>query len=87
MDFNEKELMQDTQNWPNWPILPVKNYKLVKPGELPECGIIFSQEVEAGKDVTVFVVNIFMLPADLSNVPQTKYESLDALLAAGWVGD
>lgn len=85
----EKELILDTWSWPNFPILPVKNYKLVKPGEMPECGVITASQVGAGGKIQVLMVNIWALTKETKeeDLQKMDYDSLDAMLAAGWVGD
>jgi hypothetical protein len=86
----EKELIQDVDRWPNWPVLPVKNHKMVGPGSFPECGIIHARDVQRGGKVTVYMVNLFMLPLteeQIKALQKFEYEDLDAMLAAGWVGD
>jgi hypothetical protein len=81
----EKQLILDQDKWPHWPVLPVKNYQLVKPGEFPECGILFASDLE--KPV-IYIMNLFTIGhVRKEDVKQFKFESLDAMLAAGWIGD
>jgi hypothetical protein len=85
----EKGLIEDTWAWPNYPLLPVKNYKMAAPGSFPECGIIFASEVEKKGKVVVYMTNLFMVHKDmkLEELQKFEYESLQAMVEAGWIGD
>lgn len=84
-------LRRDAQ-WPQWPFCPLKRDRKDKPGGWPECGLVVAGE-RAGAMPTVYLVNLFGL-GDLKkegkwlkDVPQTKYDTLDQLLADGWYVD
>lgn len=79
--MTEKERIKDTEAWPNWPRLPVKRHQDVG---LPEMGFIVAQDVDDDGGIELYRGNIF------SSEPAhelVKFESLDAFLNAGWVGD
>jgi hypothetical protein len=80
-------MMLASDKWPRHPFLPVKNYEGVKPGDMPICAVMV-----AGFPSTVFDFNIFGPPGNTiqeitANAKRTDYDSLDDLLAAGWIVD
>jgi len=83
MDEN-KSMMLNPRTWPRWPALPVKRNG--------ECGVML-----AYKDflTTVFKVNLWELSngghlltlKQLQSMEQVKYDTIDAILADGWIID
>jgi hypothetical protein len=69
------------QAWPNFPILPVK-----KVDGSWECGIVVANDL-----ATVILVNMWSLAAmtaqDLEQCERLTFDSVEALVAAGWIGD
>lgn len=81
----DKFMMSHPTFWPCRPVLPVKRYSK-KPGAFPDCGLLW----ENGKyPNTVFLTNMYDIKStkDLESVKKEEYDSLDALLAAGWIVD
>ena len=74
----EKKFILDTENWPHYPLLPVKRYV----NGHSQIGIMRATDLK-----TVYLVNIFNDVIDLLTCGKEEYESLDALLIDGWVGD
>ena len=79
--LTEKERFQDTKAWPLWPRLPIKKPRQVG---MPDVGFIVASDVEAGEKITLYRGNIFL---NSEAHKASKFENLDALLAAGWLGD
>lgn len=77
----EVRMIKAQEGWPFWPVLPVK-----RPGT-DQCGI-----VTAAAPSTVIVMNMWSLRTG-SISEQTKdaehieFESVEAMVADGWVGD
>jgi len=84
-EAEEIRLIRLTKRWPLWPRLPMKNYKLVPRGAMPEAGFVFVSDVEANKPI-VYHGNIFA-QIDLDTLQQTKFDSVESLVVAGWQGD
>ena len=72
--------------WPAWPFLPVIRH--TRGAEA--LGLMFDARGAAGRsgyDLTVFLGNLFDLPAGLDAflaLPRETFETTYALLAAGW---
>ncbi len=41
---DDLKMMEDSRTWPIYPILPVKNYKLTRPGKAPVLGVLFADD-------------------------------------------
>jgi len=81
---NDQDMIKHPDAWPQWPYLPVKRRKGAK--ATLECGVIY----EGTGIKTVRVANLFALPTeyqDFLTLPKYEYDSVDALLADGWVVD
>ncbi len=74
--------------WPAWPFLPVvrrsKGYE--------ELGVLFDSRSAGltGFSATVYLTNLFALPADLNRflaLPHETYDSAEEVAAAGWCID
>lgn len=79
------EMINDEDRWPCWPALPVKNNQIEEVGDIhPICGLIFS-----GNLTTVVKLNLFMgFTEELYNkAKKWKYNSVEELIADGWVVD
>ena len=69
--------------WPAWPCLPLKRSAK---GALPECAYILDTGVcSIELPIKVFKGNIFRISDDDPVI--ATYDSVEALLAAGWVVD
>lgn len=90
------EFIGKTMEWPHWPFLPVKNYKINKENNWPECGII----IDAGTTrFSVYIVNLFALSSkygsafklsdlvDDKSVKRYSYNNYKEMLEAGWMVD
>jgi hypothetical protein len=73
------KMMRSPIEWPRWPMLPVKRSEKTGP---PECGIMWA----TGEPI-VYHCNMWAIPDDLTKAPQTKYDSFDAVVEAGWQVD
>lgn len=84
MVSEDRKMMLDPANWPQWPALPVKRNN--------EVGVMLSYK---SFTTTVFKVNFWEVPnsghllslKQLQEMPQIKYDSVDAILADGWIID
>ncbi len=74
--LDEKQRIQDTEAWPQWPKLPMKRRQRVG---MPQLGYILATEIVDEGPI--------ILRRTLDNAPDQRFENLDTLLAAGWVGD
>lgn len=81
-------------NWPRWPFCPVKRYN--KKEYLPECGIVTDiaplsdkQHPNGKCEPVVRILNLFIgwTGEEYNSAKKYEYESLDAMLADGWVVD
>lgn len=90
---DEVDKINSPSIWPFFPILPVK--LLGRPGLRKggdhDHGIILASEV-AEKRPVIYIVNLFSLkPGDLHSqlvdLPTIKFDSVEAMVAEGWVGD
>ncbi len=75
--------------WPHWPFLPVVRRR---PGRAEELGVVFDARAAGltGYSATVFVTNLFLLPADLPAflaLPHETFDTAEELTAAGWLVD
>ncbi len=77
---DDKAMIENPQLWPCWPVLPVVNRGAYDPEHpLGNDGLIMS-----GRPTVVVLSNMFMRRVV---EPCIEYESVDALLAAGWTVD
>ena len=73
--------------WPLWPFLP-----LVRrcPGKEDECGLmydVFHVTGRTGVSATVFLNNLFQLPAterEFLALPKETFDSVEEVYASGW---
>lgn len=76
----EATRIRDIDNWPNSPLLPVK----VLGGR--ELGVVTAYNL-----TQVFVVSILdwlkMTPRQRAKLEVRNYDSVEAMIEAGWVGD
>lgn len=85
MQVNEKDrkMMSNPKTWPNWPLLPVKR----ETANGYEVGVIAAIK---GQLTWVYLCNFWGLVAKSESMKDArilKYNSLDELLAAGWIVD
>jgi hypothetical protein len=84
------QMMQAPNRWPTWPFLPV--LRLLPDGS-KQLGVLYDARHASGRmgySSTVFLQNLFLLPAveaKLLSGPRCVYDSLDALLDDGWLVD
>jgi hypothetical protein len=78
------------QHWSPWPFLPM--VRRHADGEL-ECGLLFDLlhlRGRAGFSSTVFLANIFEMPAtedEFLALPKETFDTPEEMAAAGWVVD
>jgi hypothetical protein len=82
---DERVFIADPGLWPHWPFLPVK--RPTKDGGDVEVGVLYATD-EPWRHV--YRRNLLMLPptrAEFLALDKHEYDSLDALLADGWIVD
>ena len=80
---DDRAMLLTPADWPLRPYLPVKRIRA--PGEFPELGVI-AEGVDS--PFKVYLCDLFELPKlNLPDVPTQAYDTVDALLAAGWIVD
>jgi len=82
-DVRDREMMSDPTTWPNWPLLPVKRYE----DNDIECAVIRAVQGQMTWVVCVSFWGLVDKSETLEGAKVLKYESLDKLLADGWVVD
>lgn len=89
---DEVRLIDQEPAWPVWPVMPVKHIHRGEP-DYPkdrEVGIILADE--GGGKRTVYFINLWqlktgLLKPQLEGVPAETFESTEAMVRAGWIGD
>lgn len=79
----EVRFIKEESLWPFWPVLPVK--KVGDPDR--PCAIVI-----AGRFSTVILMNLFELSTgplgeQIKDREKIKYESVEAMVHDGWIGD
>ncbi len=74
--------------WPHWPFLPLVRRTRGR----EELGVVFDARAArlTGHEITVYVTNLFLLPADLPAflaLPHETFDGAEELTAAGWLVD
>ena len=84
--MNDSEMIRNPDLWPFWPRLPVKRPRL---GQLVnECAVILDNTDDFGllkEPVRLYHGNLF--DENLYRQRYTDFETIDALLADGWIVD
>lgn len=75
---NHKLMMQSPDYWQRWPLLPVKR----DIGKDREVGVLLDR-----KPYLVYLVNLWAVQDGLDGAESIEYESVDAVLADGWIVD
>jgi len=89
----DREGFEDTDSWPCWPWLPVKNYKGCKPGGFAKCSVMHVHGCpnKEGKYIVIHVGMSYMtqerLQVAVNNKEFDEYNSISAMMEAGWMGD
>ena len=85
VDRDDLKMMRSPGRWPAWPFLPVKR---TVDGE-QECAVMVEESMSGTATPIVYLVNLFALKeaGSLSKVENRRYESLEAVVADGWVVD
>lgn len=78
--YASKQMIESPNEWPRWPVLPVKQ----RTDMTIEPGILFGDPVPG--NVKVHHCNMFAI-TECSEHEHSAYDSVDALLEAGWVVD
>jgi hypothetical protein len=84
----EVSLIQGEASWPWWPWLPLKSIADLAPGERRELACLFSPE--QADVITIYYLNVWDLAKDpllVKSAPKESFESVEALVRAGWIGD
>lgn len=92
VEVAQEVIMIDAEEaWPRWPLLPVKNIHRGDKGYSGDgVGVIGCNE--AGGKRTVYFKNLWefesgRLGPQLEGVESKTFESTEALVRAGWIGD
>lgn len=75
----ECRLIRNVELWPMWPWLPMKNYDKEPTG----LGMMHASDLTKVYLVTLFEAG----DTDFSTAPAEEFESVEALVDAGWMGD
>lgn len=75
----DKEMILNPDSWPSWPFLPVKSTTKKELSGWPLLGTILSYDVTKVKLVNMYDYS--------KNADIISYDSVDDLLADGWVID
>lgn len=81
--MDDREAFENPALWPMYPFLPIR--RRGKPGAFPECRVI-----SADKPLRVVEAGLYALPktkAEFDALPFKDYETLNELLADGWIVD
>ena len=89
-EFDHVTFIKDPVRWPCWPLLPVKKY--TSQVSFPTVGLVFA--IQGYSLHTVYETNMFDLCHDgdnmqekLAKVTKHEYESVEAMVADGWIVD
>lgn len=77
-EVNDAEMIRRPHLWPCWPYLPVKNPRQQTDG-WPKLGLIFT-----GMPTTVVLTDLISCDMDAE---KKQYETVEALVADGWMVD
>lgn len=84
-NLDNAKMIKDQDSWPQWPFLPVKRRAVG--GGFPETGLIAADPDYRKGIINVYKANLFNLPQDPTGVEKITYQTVDAVLADGWVVD
>lgn len=95
---HEVAMIENEDQWPQWPWLPVKNVHRHDPdcdysAENDGLGMLLSPTwmAKAEKPIQVLFINMLDLPKALEDrrtgIPHKDFESVEAMVRAGWIGD
>ena len=86
MDTSEdKNLIENIRAWPNKVVLCMKRRSRTM-GEWPEFGILVFDDNKTVIKASIDQI-MTMTPEEVVAVPRETFDSVDAMLAAGWVVD
>lgn len=87
----EVERIKDVGAWPLGTVLPVKNLYTRDSSGIPLLGVLRASEGVVSpviyKGANLFNLRVIKLDEDLKACEQVKFEDIEGLVAAGWVGD
>lgn len=89
---DEAHFIEQESAWPAWPLLPVKHIRRGEPGH-PEDEQVGVTAARGGRGpVTIYLKNIWdfktgPLGEQLEGVRTLTFESPEAMVRAGWIGD
>ncbi len=78
-------------DWKSWPLaqkLPMRNHRKVMPGELTGYGFLLASDVACRKFI-VYLGNVFFsyTAKQIEGLQKVEFDSVDAMMDAGWHGD
>lgn len=79
------KFISNPSQWPMFPLLPVKNIKEKESGGFSKIGFIVASD-----KTHVIEGNVMAMPqsrAEFNLLPKHRYDSVEALVEAGWVVD
>jgi hypothetical protein len=80
----EVGFIKTVEMWPLYPVLPMKHRNRYQPGHPKDQGL---GVMVAGQGPKVWLVDLFQLDTLGPETPALEFESYEALVAAGWMGD
>lgn len=95
---HEVAQIENEDQWPRWPWLPMKNIHRFDPDcdfskQNDGLGMLLSPEwmTQADKPLQVLFINMLDLGKALeerrTGIPSADFESVEAMVRAGWIGD
>lgn len=84
--MNHVEFLNDPEQWPNFPLCSVKRHR--EGGGMPDCGTVLALPTTVPVVYSASMFSFVKMSKDeIRSVPQHKYESVDDLVADGWMVD
>jgi hypothetical protein len=82
---DDKAMIEHPELWPTWPLLPMKNRRLMREQrDDPNGGLGY---INAAFPTLLWLGCVWIRLASKETIPTMQYESIDAMLADGWVVD
>lgn len=98
--FDDLAFFQDPDRWPNQPLCPVKNPRILQDGSprtnggMPACGLLYENTTPVISGLPrvqpiVYLVGLFddRQGKPIKSFPAKQYDSLEAMVADGWIVD
>lgn len=82
--FDDVKFLDNPGAWPCWPLCPVKRYEQTDDA-MPNCGVVIT-EVPIVYETNMFAL-LTMTSAEIEALKKHKYDSMEELVADGWLVD